>query len=191
MAKLIYTAITSLDGYVADNDGAFDWSVPDAQVHAFVNDLERQAGTYVYGRRMYDVMVAWENLPDLEQQPAYVRDYAQIWRAADKVVYSTTIDRPKSTRTRVERYFDPAVLRFMVDTATRDITIGGPELAAHAFRSGLVDECHLFVSPVVVGGGKPAFADGHRMGLELLAQNRFANGVVHLHYRVTPHGDHA
>ncbi len=180
MAKLIYSAITSLDGYVADEDGNFDWAAPDEEVHSFVNDLERPVGTYLYGRRMYDVMVAWETLAD--QRPL-MQDYADIWRAADKVVYSKTLETVSSARTRLERDFDPEAVRQLKAQAASDITVGGPELAAQAIEAGLVDELHLFVTPIVVGGGKRSLPDGVRVKLELLDERRFGNGVVHLHYR--------
>jgi dihydrofolate reductase len=182
MAKLIYAGITSLDGYVADTDGNFDWSMPDDEVHAYVNDLERPIGTYLYGRRMYEVMVYWETLADADQ-PAVVRDYTSIWRAADKVVYSTRLEAVSSARTRIERNFDPGTVRQMKAEAARDISISGPDLATHALRAGLVDECHLFVNPIVVGGGKQFLPDHVRVKLELLDERRFRNGVVHLHYR--------
>jgi dihydrofolate reductase len=185
MAKLIYSAITSLDGYVADEDDNFDWAAPDEEVHAFVNDLERRVGTYLYGRRMYDVMVAWETLPNLADQPPFMRDYAEIWQAADKVVYSRTLEKVSSAKTRIERAFDPAAVREMKATARRDISVGGPDLAAQAIKAGLVDEYHLFVSPVVVGGGKQALPDDVRLKLELLDERRFGNGVVHLNHRTT------
>jgi dihydrofolate reductase len=183
MAKLIYSAITSLDGYIEDADGKFDWSMPDEQVHAFVNDLERPVGTYLYGRRMYETMVAWERLDTGAEQAPVLRDYAQIWRAAEKIVYSTTLDAVSSARTRIERDFDPEVVRELKATAERDISVGGPGLAAHALRAGLVDECHLFLSPIVVGDGKRSLPDEVRVELELLDERRFTNGVVHLHYR--------
>ena len=183
MAKLIYSAITSLDGYVADADGRFDWSAPDEEVHAFVNDLERPIGTYLYGRRMYDVMVAWETMPTGPDQPAVMRDFAQIWRAADKVVFSKTLAAPSSPRTRIERDFDPDAIRQMKASLEQDISVGGPELAGQALKAGLVDELHLLVCPVVVGGGNPSLPDGLRVNLELLDERRFGNGVVHLHYR--------
>ena len=183
MAKLIYSGITSLDGYVADADGNFDWSVPDEEVHTFVNDLERPVGTYLYGRRMYEVMVAWETAHTLADQPPFMQDFAGIWRAADKIVYSRTLETVSSARTRIERDFDPAAVRQMKATAGRDITVGGPDLAAQAIKAGLVDECHLFVMPIVVGGGKRFFPDNVRLKLELLEERRFGNGVVHLHYR--------
>jgi len=183
MAKLVYSAIASLDGYVADEQGHFDWSAPDEEVHRFVNDLERPVGTYLYGRRMYDVMVAWENPEAFAGHSAVTRDFAAIWQAADKVVYSRTLEEVSSARTRVERAFAPDGVRAMKAAAVRDISVGGPELAAQALAAGLVDECHLLLGPIVVGGGKRALPDGIRIGLELLAERRFANGVVHLHYR--------
>jgi dihydrofolate reductase len=180
MAKLVYSVIASLDGYVADADGNFDWSMPDEEVHAFVNGLERQIGTYLYGRRLYDVMAVWETL---QTDEPVMREYAEIWQAADKVVYSKTLAAPSSERTRIEREFDPAAVRQMKAASERDISVGGPELAAQAIAAGLVDECHLLLSPVVVGGGKRALPDGVRVELELLDERRFGNGVVHLHYR--------
>jgi dihydrofolate reductase len=182
MAKLIYSAITSLDGYVADEDGNFDWAAPDEEVHSFVNDLERSVGTYLYGRRMYEVMVAWETMP-LADQPAVVQDFAEIWQAADKVVHSTTLETVSSARTRIEPDFDPEAVRQMKASAGRDISVGGPDLAAQAIKAGLVDECHLFLTPIVVGGGKRSLPDDVRLTLELLDERRFGNGVVHLHYR--------
>ena len=183
MAKLIYSAITSLDGYVADPDGNFDWAAPDEEVHRFVNDLERTIGTYLYGRRLYEVMVAWENMPTPADQPPVIQDYAEIWRAASKIVYSKTLKTASSARTRIERDFDPEAVRRMKATAGRDITVGGPDLAAQAMKAGLVDECHIFVTPIVVGGGKPSLPDNVHLKLELLDECRFGNGVVHLHYR--------
>jgi dihydrofolate reductase len=183
MARLIYSSISSLDGYVADADGSFDWAVPDDEVHAFVNDLERPIGTYLYGRRMYDVMAAWETVATGPDEPPLTREFAELWQAADKVVYSRTLEAATTARTRIERAFDPAAVRQMKAAASRDITIGGPGLAAEALRAGLVDECHLFLSPIVVGGGTPSFPDGLRRQLELLGERRFGNGVVHLHYR--------
>jgi dihydrofolate reductase len=182
VADLIYSAITSLDGYVADENGNFDWAEPDEEVHAFVNDLEREVGTYLYGRRMYEVMVAWETM-SLEDQPPFMRDYAEIWRAADKVVVSTTLETASSARTRIERDFDPEAIRQMKANVERDISVGGPGLAARALEAGLVEECHLFVTPVVVGGGTHALPDGLHLRLELVDERRFRNGVVHLHYR--------
>jgi dihydrofolate reductase len=184
MAKLIYMAIASLDGYVADADGKFDWSVPDEEVHAFVNDLARPVGTHLYGRRLYEVMVAWETVDTGADQQPVARDFAEIWQAADKVVYSRTLEAASTARTRIERDFDPEAVRRMKVSAQRDITVGGAELAAAAFRAGLVDECHLLLSPVLVGGGKRALPDDVRLELELLDVRRFGNGAVHLHYRV-------
>jgi dihydrofolate reductase len=184
VAKLIYSTIVSLDGYVADQDGKFDWSMPDEEVHAFVNDLERPIGTYLYGRRMYEVMVAWETMPTGPDEPAVIRDYAQIWQAADKVVYSKTLEAPSSARTRIERDFDPDVVRQMKASLERDISVGGPELAGQALKAGLVDDWHLLVSPVVVGGGNQSVPEGVRVNLELLDERRFGNGVVHLHYGI-------
>jgi dihydrofolate reductase len=183
MAKLVYSAITSLDGYVADEDGNFGWAAPDEEVHAFVNDLERPVGTYLYGRRMYEVMLAWEQ-PDTIGQTPVTRDYADIWQAADKVVFSRTLETALSAKTRVERGFDPEAIRQLKASAARDISVGGPDLAAQAIEAGLVDECHLFVCPVVVGGGKQSLPSSIRLELELLDERRFANGVVHLHYGV-------
>jgi dihydrofolate reductase len=182
MAKLIYSAITSLDGYVADEDGNFDWAAPDEEVHTFVNDVERSVGTYLFGRRMYEVMVAWETMP-LGDQPPVVRDFAEIWRAADKVVYSKTLQTVSSARTRTERDFDAEAVRRMKVTARRDISVGGPNLAAQAIEAGLVDECHLYFTPIVVGGGTRSLPNDVRVKLELLNERRFGNGVVHLHYR--------
>jgi dihydrofolate reductase len=183
MAELIYSAITSLDGYVADEDGNFDWAAPDDEVHRFVNDLERRVGTYLYGRRMYETMVYWETPP---AGPApVVQDFADIWQAADKIVYSTTLEVARSARTRIERRFDPEAVRRIKTAAGRDISVGGADLAAQAIRAGLVDECHLLVTPIVVGGGARALPSNMRLRLELLDMRRFGSGVVHLHYRIT------
>jgi len=183
VAKLIYSAIASLDGYVADEDGNFDWAVPDEEVHTFINDLERPVGTYLYGRRMYEVLVAWETAHTLPDLPPFMQDYAQIWQAADKIVYSRTLETVSSARTRIERDFDPEAVRQMKALAGRNLIVGGPELAAQAFRAGLVDECHLFAVPMVVGGGKRSLPDNVRLKLELLDERRFGNGMVYLHYR--------
>jgi dihydrofolate reductase len=180
VARLIYSTITSLDGYVADRDGNFDWAAPDEEVHAFVNDLVRKVGAYLYGRRMYEVMRYWET--DLADRPSVEQDFAQIWRAADKVVYSRTLDTVSSARTRIERDFDPEEVRRMKTQAERDIGVGGPDLAAQALKAGLVDELHLFVTPIVVGGGKQSLPRNFRLELELLDEHRFEDGVVHLHY---------
>jgi dihydrofolate reductase len=182
MAKLVYSAIASLDGYVADEHGNFDWAAPSDEVHAFVNDLERPVGTYLYGRRMYEVMRYWETAPTSGDQPAVMRDYAEIWQAAEKVVYSTTLEDVSSTRTRIERGFDPDAVRQLKASTERDITVGGPELAAEAIKAGLVDEFHLFLTPVLIGGGNHFLQGGVRVNLELLDERRFDNGVVYLHY---------
>jgi dihydrofolate reductase len=183
MAKLIYSAITSLDGYVADEDGRFDWAEPDEEVHSYINDLERPVGTYIYGRRMYEVMVVWETEPGLAAQSPIMRDFAEMWQAADKIVYSTTLETVSTTRTRIERDFDPEAVRGMKAAAGRDLAVGGPDLAAQAFKAGLVDECHLFVAPIIVGGGKQSLPDNVRLKLELLDERRFGDGMVHLRYR--------
>jgi dihydrofolate reductase len=182
MARLIYSAIASLDGYVADEDGTFEWGEPDEEVHTFVNDLERPVGTYLYGRRMYEVLVAWETLA-LADQPPFIRDYAEIWRAADKIVYSRTLQTVSSARTRIERDFDAETVRELKAAAERDLMVGGPDLAAQALRAGLVDECHLFVAPVAVGGGTRSLPGDIRLRLELLDERRFGNGTVYLGYR--------
>jgi dihydrofolate reductase len=185
MAKLIYSAITSLDGYVEDERGRFDWAAPDDEVHAFVNDLERPIGTYLYGRRMYETMVFWEGASTGAGSSAVIRDFAVIWRAAEKVVYSRTLQTVSSARTRIERGFDPDAIRRLKVTSEADITIGGAELAGQAIAAGLVDECHLFLGPVMVGGGKRALPDNIRAQLELLDERRFQRGVVHLRYRMS------
>jgi len=182
LARLIYSALASLDGYTADADGNFDWAAPSAEVHAFVNDLEREAGTYLYGRRMYETMAVWETM-DLSGEPEPMRDYAEIWRAADKVVYSRTLATPATPRTRIERDFDPEAVGRMKETVDRDVTIGGPTLAAHALEAGIVDEIQLFLVPVVVGGGTRALPDGVRIDLELMDERRFASGAVYLRYQ--------
>jgi dihydrofolate reductase len=184
MVKLIYTAIASLDGYVEDKQGKFDWAAPDEEVHAFVNDLERPIGTYLYGRRMYETMVFWETVSADGDHRAVSRDFAKIWRAAEKIVYSRTLQTLSSARTRIERDFDPGAIRQFKESSGRDITIGGAELAGEAIAAGLVDECHLFLSPIVIGGGKRALPDGVRTQLELLAERRFRSGVVYLRYGV-------
>ena len=183
MAKLIYSAIASLDGYVADEDGNFDWAAPDEEVHAFVNDLARPLGTYLFGRRMYEVMVPWETMHTQPHQTPAIRDFTAIWQAADKVVYSRTLETVSSAKTRIERHFDPEAVRQLKAEAVRDLSVGGAELAAQALRAGLVDECQLFLNPVLVGGGKQSLPDGVRLELELLDERRFGNGVVHLRYR--------
>jgi dihydrofolate reductase len=184
VGKLHYAAIASLDGYVVDEHGTFDWAAPDAEVHAFVNDLERPIGTHLYGRRLYEVMRFWETV-DVADLPAPERDYARIWRAADKVVFSATLEGVSTARTRLERTVDPDAIREMKMASERDLTVGGPGLAAEAIRAGLVDEWHLFVVPVTVGGGTRALPGG-RVHLELLGERRFANGTLYLHYRTMP-----
>jgi dihydrofolate reductase len=185
MANLIYSAIASLDGYIADEEGKFDWAEPDAEMHAFVNDLERDVGTHLYGRRMYETMAAWETDPALAAHSEEMRDYARIWEAAEKIVYSRTLESAATRRTRIERSFDPEAVRQLKASAARDLTIGGPGLAAHAFRAGLIDECHLFLAPIIVGGGKRALPENLRQELDLVAEHRFESGVAHLHYRVS------
>src|SRR5215207_4773099 len=167
MAKLIYSTIASLDGYVADTDGNFDWAAPDEEVHAFANDLARKVGTYLYGRRMYEVMRYWETAQAVTDQPPVMRDFAEIWKAADKIVYSKALETVSGEKTRIERSFDPEAVRQMKTQAERDISVGGPVLAAQALQAGLVDECHLFVTPIVVGGGKRSFPRNVRLELEL------------------------
>ena len=184
MGSLIYSAIASLDGYVADERGEFGWAAPDEEVHAFVNDLERPVGTHLYGRRMYEVMVAWESDDAFPDHSAATRDFAGIWRAADKVVYSTTLATVASARTRLERSFDADEVGRSVAGAERDVSIGGPGLAAHALTAGIVDELHLVLVPVLVGGGTRALPTGVRLDLELVDERRFGGGAVHLHHRV-------
>jgi dihydrofolate reductase len=183
VARLIYLTLASLDGYVVDEQGNFDWAEPDEQVHLLVNELQRPVGTHLYGRRIYEVLVAWETLP-LDDQPPFIRDYAGIWRSADKVVYSSTLDSVSSSRTRIERSFDPTAVREMKATAERDLSIGGPHLAAEALRAGLVDEISLFLAPVIVGGGTRALPGGLRLDLELVDERRFDNGFVFVRHRV-------
>jgi dihydrofolate reductase len=183
VAKLIYVAIASLDGYIEDRWGKFDWAEPDQELHAFVNELARPVGTYLLGRRMYDVLVYWESI-ELAGQPPHIRDFAEIWRAADKIVYSKTLEAASSARTRIERDFDPERVRQLKAEAADDLSVGGPELAGHAIRAGLVDDVHLFLAPIAVGGGKHCLPQNVRVELELLDERRFAGGVVHLHYRI-------
>jgi dihydrofolate reductase len=184
MAKLIYSALTSLDGYTADDAGNFEWAAPDEDVHAFVNDLERPIGTYLLGRRMYEVMTYWETAHTLPDQSAIEQDYAGIWQAAEKVVYSRTLDKVVTERTRIERDFDPAAVEALKASAQSDVSVGGPVLAAEALRAGLVDEVQLFLNPILVGGGTRALPDQVRMRLELLDEHRFGNGVTYLRYGV-------
>jgi dihydrofolate reductase len=183
MAHLIYSAISSLDGYIEGTDGRFDWAAPDEEVHRFINNLERVAGTYIFGRRMYETMKVWETDPNLAADSPLMRDFAEIWQVADKIVYSRTLETVSTRKTQLERNFNPEVIRHMKETAERDILIGGPNLAAHAFRSGLIDECHLFLIPIMVGGGKQSLPDNVRLELELMEERRFGNGTVFLRYR--------
>jgi dihydrofolate reductase len=186
MAKLIYSAIASLDGYVEDTAGAFDWSAPDSEVHAFINDLERPIGTHLYGRRMYETMTYWETASIDAGHDGPEHDYARIWRAADKIVYSRTLSKPTTVRTRLERSFDPADVRRLKQSSTSDFSIGGADLAGQALAAGLVDECQVFLGPIAVGGGKPVFPLGVRLRLELLDERRFLGGTVCLRYAVLP-----
>jgi dihydrofolate reductase len=183
MPSLIYSASSSLDGYVADTEGKWDWSRPDEEVHTFINDMMRPARTQLYGRRMYEVLRAWEDL-DVSEHPSYIADFAEIWRNTDKIVFSRTLGDVSTTRTRLEREFDPHAIRRLKDTAETDILVGGPELAAQAMKAGLVDEIRLTLAPVVVGGGIRSLPDDVRLNLELVGERRFGNGTVHLHYRV-------
>jgi dihydrofolate reductase len=183
MARLIYSAIMSLDGYVADGDGRIDWAAPDEEVHAFVNDLERPVGTYLYGRRMYETMRSWETAHTVAGRRPVSLDFARIWQAADKIVYSTTLRAPATARTRIERDFDPDLVRKLKAAADRDLTVGGAQLAAQAIAAGLVDEFQLFVVPAVVGGGTRSLPGQVRLNLQLAAEHRFGSGVVYLCYR--------
>ena len=183
MAKLIYVTNVSLDGYIEDAHGRFDWTAPSEEVFAFITDVVRPVGTYLYGRRLYETMAVWETQPALAAESELRADFANVWQAADKIVYSTTLDAVSTANTRLERRFDPDSVRDMKTSAARDLTVGGPTLAAHAFNAGLVDECHLFIHPVLVGRGKPAFQSDARAQLELLEEHRFGNGVVYLRYR--------
>jgi dihydrofolate reductase len=185
MAKLIYSAIASLDGYVEDQQGGFDWAAPDEEVFRFVNDLERPVGTYLYGRRMYETMVYWETADTIPDQPSFVRDFTDIWQAAEKIVYSKTLEPASRARTRIVREFDAEAVLRMKASEERDMTVGGPDLAAQAITAGLVDEFQLFVTPIVVGGGKASLPSGVRLELALLDERRFRNGVVYLRYRTT------
>jgi len=184
MGRLVYSTQVSLDGYITDAGGSFDFTEPDEEVHAFVNDSLRPIGTHLYGRRLYEVMVAWETMPTAGDQQPEMADYARIWQAADKVVYSSALTTVDSARTRIEKEFEPEAVRRLKESAQRDLSVGGPTLAAHAFAAGLVDEVHLFLCPVLVGGGVRALPDGVRLDLDLLDERRFSGGVVHLHHRV-------
>ena len=184
MARLLYMAITSLDGYVADEKGDYDWAMPDDEVFGFVNDFERPVGTYLYGRRLYQEMTGWETAHASAGQSPLMLDFARIWQAADKIVYSRSLETVSTARTRIERNFDPESVRQMKARAARDITVGGAALAAEAIKAGLVDECHLIITPVVVGGGKKSLPGDVRLRLQLLDERRFSSGVVHLRYRI-------
>jgi dihydrofolate reductase len=184
MGKLIYAINTSLDGYIEDNEGNFSFTRPDEDVHRFINDLERPIGTHLYGRRLYETLAVWETDPDLAGESDYMRDFAEIWQAAEKIVYSRSLEKALTRRTRIEPEFDPDAVRKMKESAGQDLHIGGPMLAAEAFKAGLVDECHLFVAPVAIGTGKPALPPDLRLSLELLDEHRFGGGTVHLHYGV-------
>jgi dihydrofolate reductase len=184
MANLIYMAIASLDGYTADESGTFDWAAPDEEVHALVNDLTRPIGTYLYGRRMYATMRGWDSADLLTDDSPAMRDFARIWQSADKIVYSRTLDSVTTGRTRLDSSFDPDAIRGLKATATRDLAVGGPDLASHAIKAGLVDEYQLFATPILVGGGTPVFPDKIRVTLDLLEERRFGNGTVFLRYRV-------
>ncbi|KPL76854.1 deaminase/reductase [Ornatilinea apprima] len=186
MARLIYSALSSLDGYIEDADGHFDWAAPDEEVHGFINNLERAAGMYLFGRRMYETMQVWETDPSLAAGSPLLGDFARIWQAAEKIVYSTTLPSPSTRKTRIERTFDPQAIRQMKATTDKDILIGGPNLAAQALRAGLVDEYQLFLAPVIVGGGKACLPNHLRLDLELLEERRFDSGMVFLRYRVKP-----
>ena len=184
MAKLIYMTNVSLDGFIEDEDGRFDWSEPDDELFAFITDVVRSIGTHLYGRRLYDSMAVWETDPGLAAQSELMADFADVWKAADKVVYSTTLDAVATAKTRLEHDFDPGSVREMKAATTSDLIVGGAHLAAHAFKAGLVDECQLFVRPVLLGGGKPALPTGARSALELLDNRRVGNGVVYLRHRI-------
>jgi dihydrofolate reductase len=182
MANLIYSAIASIDGYIEDEEGTFGWAEPDEEVHAFANELERRVGTHLFGRRMYETMAAWETL-GAAGQPSVLREFAELWRGADKIVYSTTLQSVSTARTRIERRFDPDAVRQLKASAGKDLAVGGAALASAAFHAGLVDELHLFLVPVLVGGGKQALPDGVRLQLELEQQRSFSSGFVYLRYR--------
>ena len=187
MTRLIYSAISSLDGYIEDANSNFDWAMPDEEVHRFINNLERAAHTYLYGRRMYETMMVWETDPHLVAESPVTRDFGEMWQAADKIVYSKTLEAVSTHKTQIERNFDPEAIRQLKEAAQHDMLIGGPNLAAEAFRSGLINECHLFLTPILVGGGKRSLPDDVRLKLELLEERRFGNGMVFLRYRAT-HG---
>jgi len=182
VAKLIYAAIMSLDGYIADEAGKFDWAVPDDEVHTFINDLTRPIGTYLFGRRLYEVMVAWEAIKPHSHVPPYILNYSKIWQAADKIVYSKSLESVSSSKTRIERDFNPKNIQKMKETSERDLSVGGSTLAAQAIQAGLVDECHFFITPIVIGSGKRFLPANVQLKLQLLDECRFGNGMAHLHY---------
>jgi dihydrofolate reductase len=190
MAHLIYTTNASLDGYTEDREGNFDWTMPEEDYFRFITNLLRADGMHLYGRRMYESMMVWETNPNLAAESPLMRDFAEVWQAADKIVYSRTLESVSTCKTQIERNFNPEAIRQLKATVEQDIHIGGPELAAHAFRSGLVDECHLFLIPILVGGGKPAFPDDLRLELELLEERHFGSGVVFLRYRTRQGRNH-
>ena len=183
MGRLVYSVIASLDGFVNDASGDFRWAMPSEELHRFVNDLERPVGTYLYGRRLYEIMQVWEDFPGIEDEPEVMRDYAAVWRAADKIVFSTTLPEVTTPRTRLERSFDPVALRAMVDELDTDVSLGGPTLAAHALRAGIVDDVHVFLLPVVIGGGTSCWPSDTHLDLQLVDEHRFVDGTVHLHHR--------
>jgi dihydrofolate reductase len=185
VAKLTYSAIASLDGYVSDEQGKFDWAMPDEEVHAFVNELERPIGTYLYGRRMYETMTYWERAPDLAEEPRVVQDFAALWQSAEKVVYSRTLETPETARTRIEPEWDSSAVHLLKEDAEHDLAVGGAELAGHAIRAGLVDEYQCLLVPVLVGGGKRALPDGVHAELRLVDERRLANGTMFLRYRMS------
>jgi len=184
MARLFYSTLCSLDGYIEDQNGRFDWAAPDEEVHQFVNDQERTVGTYLLGRRMYEIMQVWETDPTLAADSEITRDYAELWRAAKIIVFSRTLKTVTTSRTQLIGNFDPSAIRALKETLESDISIGGPELAAHAFRTGLVDECHFYIAPIVVGGGKRAFPANLVVELNLADERRFKSGFVFLRYQI-------
>lgn len=184
MPTLIYSFLASLDGYIADEAGTFGWAVPDEEVLDFINDAERDVGTHLYGRTMYEMMTAWENDPSVAGQSPKSEEFAQIWQATEKVVFSSTLESVSTERTRIERNFDPDTVRAIKASARGDLSVSGADLATSAWRSGLIDECHVFVAPMLVGGGRRMFPDDLRQPLELLDERRFANGMVFLRYAV-------
>lgn len=184
MARLTYTFLASLDGYVNDAAGAFDWAVPDEEVLAHINAAERDVGTFLYGRRMYEMMAGWETDPAAAEQSPGSAEFAEIWRSKQKIVFSRTLDAVSTRNTRLEREFDPELVRALKAEATHDLNISGADIAAEAWRAGLVDDCHVYVAPMLVGGGQRLFPDGVRQQLDLVDSHRFANGMAHLHYRV-------